>query len=88
MVIGWISSEISLLDVNGTCSYVIRYNDLHRHVAKQKKLYAYMYYANKRNISHTWQDNLYWALSKLDCFINDNKSRKPGPQTTLENMFT
>ena len=44
-----------------------------------------LYYANKRNISHTLARQPNWALSKRLLF-NDNKSRKPGPQTTLENM--
>ena len=58
-------------------------NDLHN-ICKTEEINAFLLRQQKKYFAHlARQPN--WALSKRLLF-NDNKSRKPGPQTTLENM--
>ena len=58
-------------------------NDLHN-ICKTEEINAFVLRQQKKYLAHlTRQPN--WALSKRLLF-NDNKSRKLGPQTTLENM--
>ena len=58
-------------------------NDLHN-ICKTEEINAFVLRQQKKYLAHlARQPN--WALSKRLLF-NDNKSRKPGPQTTLENM--